>query len=164
MKTREVNLPHVSLLWNNYDFDFFKGQLISKATGKPLSITKRQRNHYYTLSWIENSKRNYYATTVGRIVIAWFTGKWPTLEVDHINRDTADNRLINLRAVNARTNSLNRSTFKGGVSKLPSGNWRARIRVNGKQISIGTFALKEDALNAYQEYVKQINAGQLLIT
>ena len=146
------HIPPVEILWNNYDYSFLTGELISKRTGKPLSINKRLRNHYVTLTWSKDGAREQYATTVARIVVAWIIGEWPDLQVDHINRDTSDNRWSNLRLVTPRQNCINRSTFKGGIDQRPSGNWRARVRAEGKQITIGTFPTKEDALFAYETF------------
>ena len=149
MKTRQDNLPDISLLWSKYDYNPVTGRLISKHLSKPLSITPRLRNHYYTLSWLVNGNKQYYSTTIGRIVIAWVTGKWPTEEVDHINRDTADNRLHNLRIVSSRINACNRSSFKGGITQQRNGKWRTRIRIDGKQVSLGTYESKEEAIAIY---------------
>ena len=60
------------------------------------------------------TSRGYKFIQVGRKCIpqhrvAWFLayGFWPD-EIDHINQDKADNRLINLRACTHSTNMLNR--------------------------------------------------------
>lgn len=76
--------------------------------------------------------------------------------VDHINRNTLDNRKCNLRfttkslnAANCKTHKHNTSGFKG-VSK--SGNkWRAYIVLNNKQKHIGCFSTKEEAAVAYNK-------------
>lgn len=44
--------------------------------------------------------------------------------VDHINRIRSDNRFVNLRLLSHADNCLNREALQ--VSKLPSGNYRAR--------------------------------------
>lgn len=64
-------------------------------------------------------------------------------EVDHINRNTLDNRKENLRIIthkeNARNTSIGKNNKSGfiGVSFDKSKNlWRAMIKVDGKQISL----------------------------
>ncbi len=68
--------------------------------------------------------------------IAWYLtyGFWPK-QIDHINRDKTDNRLINLRACTRSTNSLNRKTNSNntsgvmGVSYCKSrNNWLVQYR------------------------------------
>lgn len=76
--------------------------------------------------------------------------------IDHINRDGLDNRKCNLRFCTHWQNSLNASKrmnttsrFKGVCKRNDSGNYRARIRVHGKLINLGTFKSEKDAARAY---------------
>lgn len=90
--------------------------------------------------------------------IAWLItyGRWPTGEIDHINRDKSDNRLSNLRDVPKSINGHNKgpsrrnsSGFKG-VSLTRSGTWNAQIKVDGRRHNLGTFKTKEAAAEAYR--------------
>ena len=76
------------------------------------------------------------------------------LYVDHINRNTLDNRKCNLREATQHANSTNRkkpctntSGYKG-VKKRENGKWQAIIGINGKTISLGTYSNLEDAIEA----------------
>jgi hypothetical protein len=91
--------------------------------------------------------------------LAWFyvKGVWPTEYLDHINGDRSDNRIENLREVNASENSKNRSIHKNnqsgfkGVSFSKSHNkWVARIVHNYRQNVLGYFDSIEDAVAAYE--------------
>ena len=80
------------------------------------------------------------------------------LQVDHINRNTLDNRKANLRIVdrfqNARNrsrNSNNKSGFKGVCWNKNEERWVASIRVNWKLLFLGYFDLAEDAARAYDK-------------
>lgn len=83
--------------------------------------------------------------------LAWFmmTGEWPKNEIDHINKDSLDNRWANLREATHQENCQNRrfSRSKSGVHGvgLHNGKWRARI--NGDHI--GYFKTVEEASAAY---------------
>lgn len=75
------------------------------------------------------------------------------LVVDHVNGDKLDNRKENLRITTQKNNSRNLGLQKNnktgvtGVSKTPSGKYRARIMVDRKEICLGTFeTLKEAAI------------------
>ena len=77
--------------------------------------------------------------------------------VDHENRDTLDNRLSNLRLANLSQqaqnkrllSSANKSGYRGVSRHTQSGKWWARIRVEGKEISLGLYDDPIDAALAY---------------
>jgi hypothetical protein len=71
---------------------------------------------------------------------------------DHINRDTLDNRKCNLRIVNVKENSQNKSistlssSGERGVSwHKKQKKWIARVSIERKRIQIGSFDTKEEA-------------------
>ncbi len=86
---------------------------------------------------------------------------------DHINRDTLDNRLINLRKTTYKQNNNNRGQNKKitdpnhilGVRRIDSA-WEARINQDGKQYSSRFNIAKygdEGAKNMAIEARKQFN-------
>ena len=83
--------------------------------------------------------------------MTWLTGTWPETDVDHIDRDTTNNRPWNLRIATRRQNCQNRGDFKGGVQQNKSGTWKARMRINGKQKSLGSYPTREEAERVYRE-------------
>lgn len=75
------------------------------------------------------------------------------LVVDHINHDSLDNRISNLRVCTQSQNCLNTSSRKNstsmflGVTRAIRGNyvfWRATIRVNKKLMSLGYFKYTDE--------------------
>lgn len=93
--------------------------------------------------------------------LAWLisNGSFPVGVIDHINRDKADNRLVNLRDVSYSENNLNR-TITGGasgnkyISISPLG--RYYVTIQGKRC--GTFDTIEEAI-----LVRNINIGRIPI-
>lgn len=79
----------------------------------------------------------------------------PKMVIDHVNGDKSDNRKGNLRFVtrsqnnlNIRLKSNNTSGKTGVLWKKNRSKWMAMIRLNGKNKSLGSFLLKEDAIEA----------------
>ncbi len=94
--------------------------------------------------------------------LAWLYtyGESPAGEIDHINGDHLDNRICNLRVANRQqqcANSVrpshNSSGFKG-VSRKRN-KWRARVKVNQKEIGLGVFNTKEEAHAAYMKAAQE---------
>jgi hypothetical protein len=91
--------------------------------------------------------------------IAWFlhTGEWPALQIDHKNGIKTDNRIANLRQVTHSENQQNKRLAQGNSrSGLLGAHWhvatrvyRARIKLNGKQVYLGEFKTAEEAHACY---------------
>ncbi len=93
-------------------------------------------------------------------------GKFPDMEIDHINGNKADNRISNLREASRVKNQQNQiSAYKSnstgllGVSQHKPGVWRARLCVSGKNKSLGLFSSPELAHEAYKEAKRVFHEG-----
>lgn len=76
--------------------------------------------------------------------------------VDHINRDTLDNRRTNLRQAtksqnqtNTKTPVTNTSGQKGVSFNKVWKKWVVRMHIDGKEQRLGVFASFDDAVNLY---------------
>jgi hypothetical protein len=101
---------------------------------------------------------NKQAILMHRVIVGLPPGRYP--EVDHHNHDGLDNRRENLRITdrshqmgNTRLGSQNTSGFKGvSLDKTKQGwRWKASIRVNGREVNLGRFAL-DDKIEAARAY------------
>lgn len=88
--------------------------------------------------------------------LVWFlcNGVFPE-EIDHINGNPDDNRIINLRNVSHKENLKNKRIYiknKTGVHgvtwKKTHMKWVAHIKINGKQKYLGIFKMFNDAAAA----------------
>ena len=72
----------------------------------------------------------------------------PKLVVDHINHDTLNNCVDNLRVVSNQQNQFNRIA-KGYYWHKRDQKYQAQIKLNGKNIHLGYYDNEEDARQAY---------------
>jgi hypothetical protein len=115
--------------------------------------------------WHANVKPNavYAVNSAGKKLHRFLTGiTEPSIDVDHKNHNTLDNRRANLRVATKSQNHANTrklpgtsSRFKGVYFYKRTGKWRAKIRVRGKHISLGYFNSEIDAALAYYEAARE---------
>ena len=99
--------------------------------------------------------RQYY---LHRLVWFYHHGELPVSDVDHVDGDTRNNRIENLRLCTNSQNQFNsprkvtnRAGFKGVVfvaacTKRP---WHAKINIGGRRIGLGYYATAGEAALAY---------------
>ena len=89
-----------------------------------------------------------------RVAWAIANGEWPA-QIDHLNHVRDDNRLVNLRSVsnlenhrNTKRHVANKSGTCGVYWSKQRRKWIAGIRANAKNVNLGTFTRKADAIAA----------------
>lgn len=123
-------------------------------------------HHAYLQVYIDGV--NYY---VHRLAWLYVTGEWPDGVIDHIDGNTTNNSFANLRpathAENMRNQPLRKKNKWGrtGVRFHPDlGKWHARLMINYREINLGYFLTKEEAVAAresaeikyFKEFRRQI--------
>jgi hypothetical protein len=88
------------------------------------------------------------------------------IETDHIDRDTLNNRRLNLRSVTTAQNQMNKksqinstSKYKGVFWDKQSNKWKAQIYKDGKKYSLGFFPSEDDAAKAYTIKAEELFAS-----
>lgn len=92
--------------------------------------------------------------------IAWLLhyGYNPKHQIDHIDGDRSNNRISNLRPAtdginrrNMKLRSNNTSGINGVYWHKQCNKWNARVKVNGKDLSLGLFDTLEEAAKRRKE-------------
>lgn len=106
---------------------------------------------------------NYELHLAHRLMFLATTGVYPTLEIDHINRNRSDNRMVNLRITTRKENGENLSIAKNNSSGFRGvswdsvrNKWRVQVKHLQKNIFIGRYDSIVDAVNASMEARKFI--------
>jgi len=112
------------------------------------------KNLYAARGIWDNDRGNNRFIRMHRLIM----GASGSIQVDHINRNTLDNRRCNLRLCdnaqnhwNSGVKRNNTSGFKGVDWLKKNKKWRARLHFHGKEVHIGCFKNKLDAALAYNE-------------
>lgn len=90
----------------------------------------------------------------------------PKTVIDHINRNPLDNRRKNLRLasisqniINSKLHCDNTSGYRGVCWEKRRKKWQASIMVARRQVYLGYFVHKEDAINKRKEAAKRFHSG-----
>lgn len=156
-----MNAPAISRLRELFRYEGESGELIRKiACGacRAGSVVGFCNSSGYRRTKVDGT-----SLLTHRIVWAMHCGVWPTHDLDHIDRNRANNRISNLREITRSGNTQNRvladaDSISGalGVSRNHF-NWQARIRLNGKLVYLGTYATIPEAEHAYLEAKKRLH-------
>ena len=93
----------------NYDYDDRSGKLVNRKTNKAVRGMKDcKRNgkwRYLRMQLhISGSRHDF---LLHHVVWAWHNGRFPTMQIDHVNGNGFDNHIENLREVNQSENLRN---------------------------------------------------------
>lgn len=142
------------LTWKERGPEWFKSDARAKAwnaqyAGKPAFTSAHNAGYWHGAIL----RRSYLAH---RVCWAIATGSWPSVDLDHINGNRADNRITNLREASAAENGQNKAASRGATSSYVgvswhtlSSKWRAQIKIKGRSLFIGLFDTEEEAFAAY---------------
>jgi len=132
------------------------GRIFSNISNRLLSPATN--NWGYKYIGYKNKENVWRKMYVHRAVASAFLGK-SDKSVNHIDRNTVNNHVSNLEYVAHRENinhsNIGKITLKG-VTKLRSGRFQSRIRLNGVQTTLGIFENEIDAHNKYIECLKTL--------
>jgi hypothetical protein len=144
-------LPSRAELLARYDYNPETGTITRRDNGKPAFATPMKGEGYL------RGKIGRDCFRAHRVAWKMAYGTEP-LEIDHINRNPADNRLCNLRAVTHRENQRNRGLPKNSTSGHCGVNWnkrdrrwRAVIAADGRRVFVGAYVNKAEAIAARKQ-------------
>lgn len=95
------------------------------------------------------------ANSAHRLAWLFVYGVTPVSQIDHINHNKSDNRILNLREATPQSNQRNmpksprnKSGTTGVRLDTRSNRWTAQIRYDGEQVHLGSYIEMKDAIKA----------------
>lgn len=145
----QINKEYLNEIFEYRDGCLYRLKKICRASKVGERAGSKQAKSGYRYIYINN--KNYQEH---RIIWTYNFGDIETgMCIDHINRVRDDNRIENLRLCTQSQNCKNskRKESKSGLVGvyMYRGKWKAKIRINGRQVHLGTFPNKSEAINAY---------------
>lgn len=105
-------------------------------------------------------KRRYHAS---RLAFAMCYGRWADGQIDHINRDPLDNRIINLREAthsqnlaNTKRRTDNTTGYKGVTYIARIKRFQAQLWAKNQKYNLGYYLSAEEAYEVYLAKAKEL--------
>jgi len=143
-------------------FEYKDGSIYHKQTRSGIKAGQRAGNYNIKYPVVKVLGESY---KVHRVIFAMHHGECPEC-LDHINGDTHDNRIENLRPATVNENYANKRIYKNSTSGVkgiywhkPSAQWVGYIQANKKRIYIGAFETIELAKDC-MELVREMLHGK----
>jgi len=152
MITQEELKTH---LWYDQDVGLFIRKKSHRGNHAGRFVTTTDRDGYVVVKILG---KTYMAH---RLAWLYTHGIFPEKQIDHKNKIPSDNRMSNLRECSYEQNHSNRrcqKTSKTGVKGVQItkfGKFRARIRINGEKIDLGSYSTLEQAGEVYMEKLRE---------
>ena len=140
--------PQSGLVTRNIDKRSSQGNLV----GREGSIVGTADNRGYLVCRVD-----FRTCKVHRIAWALFYRAEPPAIIDHVDGDTANNCICNLRAASAKESARHRRLKSDGAwLRRKEGKWEAAIQANGEYRRLGYFRSRLEAAAAYREAAIEI--------
>ena len=156
---------HVEMWWPVKGFDNYqvstKGRIRNVITARILKIFINGRGYYHVTLFKNGTMKT---LRVHRLIAMAFIPTEDNREyVDHIDHNSLNNNLINLRWASNSENLMNQGKKSNNTSGITgvhfvetSGKWIAQICLNRKKVYLGCFHTMEKAKEARIKAVKEI--------
>lgn len=146
------NTELIKLIDGRYHYHVTSGKILKRKDG--LEAGSLNQNGYrnikihgkpfksHLISWVLNYKA------------------FPSKHIDHIDGNTQNNIIDNLREVSHRENCMNRNYHREGKlvgTRKDKNVWTARIRVKNKRFNLGRYSSEEEAHLAYLFAVEEFD-------
>ncbi len=131
-----------------------------KKIGDPVGFSTRKSGHKNIYLFVDGKLRGF---VYARVVWLLHYGEWPSQEIDHIDCNSQNDKIENLRIATRFENCQNtrygrtQRPFKGTYQDKKTGKWHCQIQAFGKVHGVYGFLTQEDAYQARQQLAKKLH-------
>ena len=132
----------------------------NKKIGDQVGFSTRKSGHKNVFLMVNKKLRGFVYT---RVVWLLHYGVWPDGEIDHIDCNSQNDSIENLRVVNRNQNCQNtrfgrtQKSFKGTYQDKRNGKWHCQVQVYGKVHGKYGFATQSEAYEARQKLAEVLH-------
>lgn len=121
----------------------------------------KDKKNFYVCGWIKDENGNFVKVKMHQMIMGDYDRK--LFVIDHISRDTMDNRRFNLRFITWAQNSRNRSPLKGKKTPYKGVSYQeykgkkyyyVHITIDGTKIRESKFNTAEEAAKRWNELAR----------
>jgi hypothetical protein len=155
--------PTKEILQKHLFIDIEKQEITRLSTGNRLTfiLNGRKNKKYYVIHFSFKGKSHHFL--VHRLFFYWHYGYLPD-QIDHIDRNSMNNKISNLREINDSNNQRNKEKNNIRLGKKTSSRhknvswdkrgkkWRARPFLNKKGYNLGQYDNEDDAGEAVNQF------------
>ena len=150
-----MNRPAREIVAQHFDYDPATGVLRWRVKRRAVNPGDIAGTISKTLRGRRYRRVNFFGQRYPASHLIWvlMTGEWPSVQIDHRNRDSLDNRWDNLcAAFRSQNQGLNQTGYRGVSLDKINNRWVARI----KSQHVGRFNTAEEAARAYDVKAKEL--------
>lgn len=160
---KKHDMPSKDLILDRFNYDPASGKIYYKkwTNGLSRNVVGKEAGTPTDKGYLRVKIKGV-SYAVHRLVYYLEEGNCPD-EIDHVNGDTLDNRIENLRPANRSQNCANTksscnssSKYKGVSWHRSRSKWQASIRFKGKQEYIGVYDDEKEAAKAYDDRAREV--------
>ena len=146
-----------------YNYSVSKNGNVRNDTTNRILKPRNNTNGYHIVGLLKDNKQKYYL--IHRLIaLAFIPNPDNKPSVDHIDTNSLNNNVVNLRWCSQKENSQNKgkqknnkSGFKGVCYDKKAKKYKASIKINGKYKHLGLFKTALEASVVYEEAAKTIH-------
>lgn len=180
MKRKNKNNCNITTLWPTLEamkkdlfIDLEQQEIFKVSNGKKLkkfiSVGTGKNNKPYLIVRVSINGKPY-KFRLHRLFFYWKHNYLPPL-VDHIDTNSFNNDIENLRELNTSGNTRNShkmkkktsSKYKGVCWNKRNKKWQADLTINYKKIFLGSFNNEDDAGQAYNDKIRELNLEEVSV-